>query len=303
MGLTSTSSNLFLKLEYITVPAVSLTGTLDGPEDSNGLPGDWELFHYGTLGINPNALAPLENGLTNLECYQEGINPPTAATYRLSLTTVTTSTTATLTLNTTNVPSGTTIQSAWFYQGDSLLGTLTSGPYQLEYFLNNTPPGDYPVRVITLDSNGSTASVSGTVEVSLPASNNTNWWYGRANNSDGSISYVDPINFTSGIMPYASGTAEPQGHAEVGFDGLATSFIALQPWVSGTASPSQGWTTGHVPWFLQIASSGAEYYLTGTNSSGPIYSSSTASPTPWWHSALRRTPIRYTWARRILLGW
>jgi hypothetical protein len=77
-GFTSNSSSLFMKLEYITVTAGQLTGTVfNGPLDSSsGLPGDWELFYFGQLGVNPNAYVPWSGGtITNLQAYQQGLNP------------------------------------------------------------------------------------------------------------------------------------------------------------------------------------------------------------------------------------
>jgi hypothetical protein len=74
-GFTSNSSSLFMKLEYITVPADQLSGTaLNGPLDSNGLPEDWELFYFGSLGIDPN-VDPNGEGFTNLQDYENGNNP------------------------------------------------------------------------------------------------------------------------------------------------------------------------------------------------------------------------------------
>ncbi len=283
-GFTSNASNLFLKLEYITVPAVSLSGTLTGPDNNgNGLPDDWELFHYGILGVNPDALAPLENGLTNLQCYQLGINPPTDAGYTISMSVSATGTTATFTVNTSNVPSGTTIQNVSFYQGDSLLGVSTQSPFNFTYYLNNLAPGNYPVRAVSLDSGTETAMATGTLQVLLPATNNTNWWYGRGNAGAGTFtydSYVVPISLTGGIMPFGSGTNEPTTYQPLALPGSSEGFMALQPWVSGTASPSQSWATGGEPWFLQIATSGTEYHLTGTNGSGPVYSGTESFTNP-----------------------
>jgi hypothetical protein len=77
-GFTSNASNLFMKLEYIAGPPGQLTGTVfNGPVDSNsGLPGDWELFYFGQLGVNPNAYVPWSGGtITNLQAYQQGLNP------------------------------------------------------------------------------------------------------------------------------------------------------------------------------------------------------------------------------------
>jgi hypothetical protein len=75
-GFTSTSANLFLRLEYITVPANQLSGSVfNGPDNNgNGLPDDWELFYFGYLGVDPN-LDPDGQGFTNLQDYQNGNNP------------------------------------------------------------------------------------------------------------------------------------------------------------------------------------------------------------------------------------
>jgi hypothetical protein len=76
-GLVTSATSLFMKLEYITVPAAQLSGTaLNGPLDpsGNGLPQDWELFFLGSLGVDPNMDANGE-GLTVLQDYENGINP------------------------------------------------------------------------------------------------------------------------------------------------------------------------------------------------------------------------------------
>jgi hypothetical protein len=77
-GLTSNSSNLFMQLEYITVPASDLSGAVfNGPADpSNGLPGDWELFYFGCLGVD-TGMDPNGEGFTVLQDYQNGNNPIT----------------------------------------------------------------------------------------------------------------------------------------------------------------------------------------------------------------------------------
>jgi len=49
-------------------------GTIAGL-DSNGLSTTWELTYFGQLGINPNALAPRGDGLTNLQASQQGLDP------------------------------------------------------------------------------------------------------------------------------------------------------------------------------------------------------------------------------------
>ncbi len=43
--------------------------------DNNGLPDSWELTWFSKIGIDPNALAARNDGLTNLEAFQQGLNP------------------------------------------------------------------------------------------------------------------------------------------------------------------------------------------------------------------------------------
>lgn len=43
--------------------------------DGNGLPDWWENYYFGTIGIDPNALAPRGDGLTNLEAFQQQLDP------------------------------------------------------------------------------------------------------------------------------------------------------------------------------------------------------------------------------------
>jgi probable HAF family extracellular repeat protein len=43
--------------------------------DQNGLPDWWERFYFGSIGNNPNALAPRGDGLTILQAFQQGLNP------------------------------------------------------------------------------------------------------------------------------------------------------------------------------------------------------------------------------------
>jgi hypothetical protein len=75
-GFTSNSSDLFMKLEYINVAASQLSGAIfNGPEDiSNGLPGDWELFYFGQLAVDPN-MDPNGEGFTAMQDYENGNNP------------------------------------------------------------------------------------------------------------------------------------------------------------------------------------------------------------------------------------
>jgi hypothetical protein len=43
--------------------------------DGNGLPDWWEKYYFGTIGIDPSAPAPRGDGLTNLEAFQQQLNP------------------------------------------------------------------------------------------------------------------------------------------------------------------------------------------------------------------------------------
>jgi hypothetical protein len=75
---TSTSSNAFARVEYITVPPAQLSGTsLHGTLDpASGLPEDWELFYYGHTNVSASATVAWSGGsMTNLQAYQAGLNP------------------------------------------------------------------------------------------------------------------------------------------------------------------------------------------------------------------------------------
>ena len=43
--------------------------------DQNGLPDWWENYYFGQIGVDPNALAGRGDGLTNLQAFQQGLNP------------------------------------------------------------------------------------------------------------------------------------------------------------------------------------------------------------------------------------
>lgn len=43
--------------------------------NSDGLPDWWEQYYFGTLDVDPNAMAPNGAGMTILQAYQQGINP------------------------------------------------------------------------------------------------------------------------------------------------------------------------------------------------------------------------------------
>jgi hypothetical protein len=48
---------------------------VDTDEDNNGLPDWWELKYFGHTSVDPNALALRGDGLTNLQAWQQGLNP------------------------------------------------------------------------------------------------------------------------------------------------------------------------------------------------------------------------------------
>src|SRR5205823_13728383 len=43
--------------------------------DQNGLPDWWETYYFGHINVDPNALAERGDGLTNLQAFQQGLNP------------------------------------------------------------------------------------------------------------------------------------------------------------------------------------------------------------------------------------
>lgn len=47
----------------------------DTDTDGNALPDAWEILYFGYTGVNPSALSPNGDQLTNLQNYQQGINP------------------------------------------------------------------------------------------------------------------------------------------------------------------------------------------------------------------------------------
>ena len=61
-------------------PRVLASATFDSVQittdsDNNGLPDAWELAWFNKIGVDPNALASRNDGLTNLQAYQQGLNP------------------------------------------------------------------------------------------------------------------------------------------------------------------------------------------------------------------------------------
>jgi RHS repeat-associated protein len=251
----------------------------------DGIPDWWteNYFDLPSIDVDPTALAPADNGFTNLECYMLGIDPlpALAASYSISLSGTFSSSAAVLTANVSNATSP--VQSVTFYQGDSLLGTVTTGSntFTYQYPISTLPPGNYSFRAVSVDQNGAVATATYNTQVGLPSTINQNWWYlrGMENGAFADDSYVVPVDYSSGVVPFATGTAEPTGYQPVGFAQGVTDFMLLQPTAAGSASPGQQWQLGE-PWFLQIATSGTEYHLTGTNSSGPIYSGSLAFTNP-----------------------
>jgi hypothetical protein len=50
-------------------------GMASADADHDGLPDDWEMQYFGHTGVDPNALAARGDGLTNLQAFQQGLNP------------------------------------------------------------------------------------------------------------------------------------------------------------------------------------------------------------------------------------
>lgn len=94
-GFTSSAPKFFLRLVYTDIPTSDpfnndfdsdgvsnwdelLQGTnplFAALDPANGLPLDWEQFYFGHTGVDPNALAPRGDGLTNLQAFQHRLNP------------------------------------------------------------------------------------------------------------------------------------------------------------------------------------------------------------------------------------
>ena len=54
----------------------ALEASYSNPDaDGNGLPDAWEIQYFGHTGVDPGALTPIGDGLTNLEAYLLGRNP------------------------------------------------------------------------------------------------------------------------------------------------------------------------------------------------------------------------------------
>jgi hypothetical protein len=77
-GFTTTASNTFFKVEYITQPIAQVPGSsFNGPDNNgDGIPDDWELFYYGTTSVSGTSYVPWSNGtITILQAYLQGLNP------------------------------------------------------------------------------------------------------------------------------------------------------------------------------------------------------------------------------------
>ena len=263
-GFTSSGAKTFVRLQF--------------DMDQNGLPDAWETGFFGQTGQNPNAYAPVENGLTILQCFQQGIDPihPPTANYTISLSGLVTGNIITLTANVGNATSP--IQNVAFFQGDSFLSTVTTSPFTYQYNTNTMMPGNYPVKIISLDSLGAIATANSNIQFTLPAIINQNWWYmyDIGNTSTQFESCVIPVDYTNGIIPFSTGTACPDQSALLNNISSAP-FIKFQS--ESLGSPTSNWPSG-IPWFLRIASSGTAYHISGTNASGPIYSGSLAVVNP-----------------------
>ena len=62
-----------LRRDFIGASGVQSRYNLDSTND--GLPDWWAWRYFGTLSLNPNSLAPCGNGLTILQCFQQGVSP------------------------------------------------------------------------------------------------------------------------------------------------------------------------------------------------------------------------------------
>jgi RHS repeat-associated protein len=64
---------------------IALLLSVDPDTDNNGLPDSWEMQYYGHLGVDPNASEADEGGLTNLDAFEQGVDPTGYNTKVLSL--------------------------------------------------------------------------------------------------------------------------------------------------------------------------------------------------------------------------
>jgi RHS repeat-associated protein len=208
--------------------------------DKNGLPDAWELYYFGHIGNDPNALAPDGDGLTIGQAYQQGVDPVHLASYAISLSTgsgpYVAPAAVTLVANTSTATAP--IKRVDFYQGNSLLGSIGQSPFQ--YALTNLPAGNYPVSAISFDTNGLSATANAAFRVGLTV--------------------VTP---PSNVYTLGAGNYKLSIFALDGEQG-----IQLQP-MGNNASlfPT------NTPWFMQIAKT-TRYHLTAVNTNGtptPIY--------------------------------
>ena len=58
---------------------------LEHDSDQDGLPDWWEKYYFGDMTVDPNALAPRGDGLTNLQSFQQGLDPIRRGPQNLSI--------------------------------------------------------------------------------------------------------------------------------------------------------------------------------------------------------------------------
>jgi RHS repeat-associated protein len=161
--------------------------------------------------------------------------------------------------------------------------TIASGSTSADIYVTPTLPGsaawEKDVSLTVTGTGYNIVNGSGDIIInnSQYVSNNTNWWYlmgTGTNTTPACYSYVVPVDFTKGYLPFTTGTGNTIGQEVYALGG----FAELQPAAvsgTGTAWPSAA------PWFLRLASSGTTYAIMGMNGSGnPVYSGSLAFTNP-----------------------
>ncbi|HUB68501.1 MAG TPA: RHS repeat-associated core domain-containing protein [Candidatus Methylacidiphilales bacterium] len=140
---------------------------------NNGLPDLWQIKYFGTTGLNPASLAPNGDGLTLLQCYQQGIDPNPPQTGPAEPFAVSVSATGPfqapafpLLIANLALPSNTTILSVTFYPGTTATGTplgtvteassTTSSNATYEFVLSDLQPGNYSYTAVATWQNNTT---------------------------------------------------------------------------------------------------------------------------------------------------
>lgn len=228
--------------------------------DLDGLPDTWEIANYGHLGLDPNALAPRGDGLSNIQTLLQGLNPfdvyngtQPAAGQNTPVVSLASSASGTLTapaavtLTATASETGGTIARVDFYQDGNYVGSGSASPYTFQFA--NLPAGNYRMGAVAVDAAGfSTASNVVAVTVVPTVTTATSMRYVRGTGSDPSYqSYVVAVDFEKGL-------ALDQAQ----FSGSLPWFMRVQPTVAYQISVSGNSAIYSVPVANPLVAFGAE---------------------------------------------